>query len=750
MREANCRSYGLHLFMAKPESRLVRAIVPALLLLVVAAVGIAVLINSSGGSRAPAQPAQTTPAPTPPVAAPAQTEAAQAVQPTLAETQPEVQPPAPSPTGTASTLSGLHAVVVSPQAMGGLGDDDPSSVYWMRVEFSEIGAGIRSISLTHHYDTIRKVNKVHVQRERVHAGTGIGVTPLALLGVFVDGQYVSLAGTSLAPVWRRTGPGAFEAVIADDQQQPVVRIERTYDLAPGSHDLRVSQRAHNLTDRPVRIRWRQFGPVEFEPEPATYGGDMRRVRFGYLLKPNLDPTRQTVLASDFLWRRDASQVLGPKSNGMYQQVHQIWPNRRSQDQQYDLAWIGVTNRYFSAVIHPSPDLTQPLPDKVLRLGEVVDRVLLDPADLHSTMVLRLTSVETVALSGGVAAADFGLYGGPQSKRVMQREDASAASLTAVGLGGIVVHNFGGMCAGCTFQWLTAPLLWLLHLLHDYILFDWALAIIFLVVIVRSILHPVTRWSQIRLQRFGKQMQELAPKQKKLQEKYGNDRKKMQEEMTKLWREEGVNPMGMVGCLPLLLQSPIWIALYAMLFFAVELRHQAAFFGVFQAITGGQWSFLGDLGSPDRAIYFGRAIFSIPLMGEISSINLLPVILGVVFFAHQKYLSPPTTVALTPEQQQQQKIMKVMMVVLFPIIMYNAPCGLAIYFIANSTIAIFENRWIRAHIDKYDLLNPKKKGPRKQGFIEHLREVAEQRQKAAAKARETRRGPSPQPRKFKER
>ena len=727
--------------MVTPNTRILRIIVPVLLLLLVVSVGVAVLINSS--------PGRTRPTPQQPAVQPATP-----AQPTAQEAPPTTSPAPTTPPGTAqppatTPPTGLRARTVAPGPMGSLGDDSPTSPYWIRAEFSEIGAGIRSISLTHHYETIRRQSHVFVQRERVDPATGVGVTPFALLGVSIDGAYVSLAGTTLAPVWRPTAPGLFEAVIVDADDQPVVRIEREYHLPHASHQMTVSQRAHNLTHRPLRIRWRQFGPVEFEPGPITYGGELRRFRFGYLVAPNVDPTRQTVLATDFLWNRSAGQVLGPKNAGTLAQVHPVWPNRRSQDQRYELVWAGVTERYFGATIHPTPNLAMPQPDKVLHLGQTVERILLNPLDRDSTIVLRLTSDEATAAPGESASMDFGLYGGPLSKRLMHRDDAASAALAAVNLGGIVVHNFGGMCAACTFQWLTVPLLALLHVLHDYIFFDWAISIIFLVVIVRSILHPVTRWSQIRLQRFGKQMQELAPKQKKLQEKYGGDRKKMQEEMTKLWREEGINPMGMVGCLPLFLQSPVWIALYAMLFFAVELRHEAAFFGVFQAVTGGAWTFLGDLGSPDKAIDFGRAIFSIPMMGDISSFNLLPLILGVVFFAHQKFLSPPTTVTMTPEQQQQQKIMKVMMVVLFPIIMYNAPCGLAIYFIANSTIAILENKWIRRHIDKHDLLNPKKRPPGKPGFAQRLRDIAEARQKAAARAKDARRGTPPQ-RKFKER
>jgi len=164
----------------------------------------------------------------------------------------------------------------------------------------------------------------------------------------------------------------------------------------------------------------------------------------------------------------------------------------------------------------------------------------------------------------------------------------------------------------------------------------------------------------------------------------------------------VNYAGMLGCLPMFLQMPIWVALYAMLYFSFDLRHEAAFFGVFQTVSGGSWSFLADLSSADHFIDFGTVLFSLPLFGSVSGFNLLPILLGVVFFLQQKYLTPPPSPNMTPEQLQQQKIMKVMMVVMFPVLMYNAPSGLSLYFITNSTLGILESRYIRSHVDKEDL------------------------------------------------
>jgi YidC/Oxa1 family membrane protein insertase len=269
----------------------------------------------------------------------------------------------------------------------------------------------------------------------------------------------------------------------------------------------------------------------------------------------------------------------------------------------------------------------------------------------------------------------------------------------------------------------------------------------LVVIVRTILHPVTKWSQIRMARFGKQMSGIAPKQKELQEKYKDDAKRLQAETARLWREEGISPTGMLGCIPMFLQMPVWIALYATLFFAVELRHQPAFYGVVQAILpqgSTFWRFLGDLSEPDRLIYFGK-YFDIPLisglLGPIHSINVLPLVLGVVFFIQQKYLTPPMATQMTPEQELQQKMMKWMMVVLFPLFMYNAPSGLAIYFIANSTLGILESKWIRHQMDSKGLLDldkmkaerAAKRKPGQEGFLERMQRIAEDQQKNRTKS-----------------
>jgi YidC/Oxa1 family membrane protein insertase len=359
--------------------------------------------------------------------------------------------------------------------------------------------------------------------------------------------------------------------------------------------------------------------------------------------------------------------------------------------------------------------------------------------------LRFTSPALTLAPGGSADLSMQVYAGPMSREAIAADPAAAR----VGLDALLYYSLGGPCAFCTFQTLAQFLRSFLGALQGYVTHDWALAVMLLVVCVRTILHPVTRWSQTSLYRFSKQMSRVAPKQKAIQEKYKNDPQRLREELMRLNREEGVSYAGALGCVPMFLQTPVWIALYAMIFFTFALRHEAAFFGLFQHLTGGKWAFLSDLAEPDNFVNFHDAFggpadgYYVPLlssmMGPIQGINIIPLILGVVFYIQQKYLTPPPTTTLTPEQEQQQKIMKVVSVVMFPLFMYNAPAALSLYFMTNSTLGILESKWIRHHAEEADKrreaenavrarsvgtsMLDRKGQPKKEGFLDKLQRMA---------------------------
>jgi YidC/Oxa1 family membrane protein insertase len=149
-------------------------------------------------------------------------------------------------------------------------------------------------------------------------------------------------------------------------------------------------------------------------------------------------------------------------------------------------------------------------------------------------------------------------------------------------------------------------------------------------------------------------------------------------------------------LPMFLQMPIWIALYAVLFFAFELRQEWAFYGFFQSFDG--WAFMGDLSAPDNFIKFPGEPYDLWFF-QFSGINLLPLLMGLVFFFQQKYMTPPPSASMTEDQLRQQKMMKMMMLILFPIMLYGAPSGLTLYILTSSIIGTLESRYIRGHIKK---------------------------------------------------
>ncbi|MBX3380814.1 MAG: YidC/Oxa1 family insertase periplasmic-domain containing protein [Phycisphaeraceae bacterium] len=695
-------------------------------------------------------PATTPASSSPPTAAPATT--APSSLPTSPPTSPTTSPTTSPPTAASSIdFASLHARVwpVDPQATS-----TQLTGTHLLARFSAVGAGISSLQSADHFETIKRERPVDLQAEYTSpvfgpdgnplaTAAGIPLTtivaPLAALGVQIGEHFINLSVDAAGSLWKFTPPSTFTAEVADASDKTVLRISRTFSLVPGTHNLVLSQRVDNLTDAPITLRFYQIGPVDMPADAATYVGEKRRLRFGYLLSPAYDPTQSFVQSRDYVLEHAA--VLGTKlANGHYEESITEWPNALSKEKQFTLSWIGLTNRYFGVALHtpitPGATGAQLIGEKPLKSVQQVDRLVLErplvnghPNDL---VALRLTSPELTIAPGGTTDLSLSLYAGALIRSEIAKDPAGKA----LALDGLVLYSMPGPCAFCTFNFLTSFLLWLLTFLHG-IVGDWALSIILLVVVVRTILHPVTKWSQVRMQRFGKQMQEMGPKQTKLKEKYGNDPKVLQAETAKLWREEGINPLGMLGCLPMFLQTPIWLALYATLFFAAQLRHQPAFYGIFQKL--GHPTFLADLSVSDNFWVFSQTGIHIPLLGAIlgpvTSINILPLILSVVFYLHQKYLTPPTTTQLTPEQQTQQNMIKWISLIMFPVMMYNAPAGLTIYFVANSALGIFEHKRIRAHINKHDLLNldkiKAKKGAQKPGgFFSRMQELVEQQRKNA--------------------
>ena len=635
-------------------------------------------------------------------------------------------------TGTATTppaagtlTARIPAGLAAPASAGTLGSLDPAKAPYL-VEFAPTGAGISRIVFADFWKTV----DASIAAKRSRAANDPALMPadseryvltesrrlqqfdvpaLAVRAVEVDGAIVSL----FSGVWASDAsrPGVFQTEVVDAAGAPVLRLTRVYTglgVDPANpYLLGVVDTIENLDGKPHAVRLVQYGPGDSARDPNTLT-EARRYHFGYLYPPERDPSQSFVTANGQMYER------GDVLKRIAANDLTLWPNPASTEGRFGLVWYGITDRYFSFTVHSnaadSKLLSSVAEVRVISNGEP------SPGDVvFATLWSPSVTIEPASRT----SLSMGVYAGPLDPKVLE----GVQPYESLGMGDLIVYLMAGCCSWCTFSWLADFLLWFLTFIHDYLVFDWGLAIIALVVVVRLILHPVQKKSQISMQRFSRAMTAMKPELDALQKKFKDDPSRMQQEQMRLFREKGVSPAGCVGgLLPTFAQMPIWMALYAVLYFAFPLRHQAPFFGLFQGF--GDWSFLADLSAQDNFIKFAAPLDL--YVFSLSSINLLPILMGIVFWFQQQYMAPPTP-NMSEEQVAQQKMMKWMMVLMFPIMMYVVPSGLTLYILTSTCIGIVEGRIIKKQVDAMDLtVKPSQK--KKKDFLGRMYEQALERAK----------------------
>ncbi|MDR1776703.1 MAG: membrane protein insertase YidC [Desulfovibrio sp.] len=205
-----------------------------------------------------------------------------------------------------------------------------------------------------------------------------------------------------------------------------------------------------------------------------------------------------------------------------------------------------------------------------------------------------------------------------------------------------------------FSLIAKGLLWLLQIFYSWV-HNWGVAIIFLTLIIKAVFWPLTAKSYSSMEK----MKKLQPMMNTLKEKYKDDKERMNKEVMALYKTYGVNPAS--GCVPILIQLPVFFGLYQALLTAIELRH--APFIVHLPFTDIVW--LADLSAKDP--YY-----------------ITPVIMGVTMFLQQK-MSPP------PADPMQQKIM-MFLPLIFTVLFLSFPSGLVIYWLVNNILSIAQ-QWM---------------------------------------------------------
>ncbi|MGM0418786.1 MAG: membrane protein insertase YidC [Thermodesulfobacteriota bacterium] len=217
--------------------------------------------------------------------------------------------------------------------------------------------------------------------------------------------------------------------------------------------------------------------------------------------------------------------------------------------------------------------------------------------------------------------------------------------------------------------ISKPCLWVLNFIYKFIP-NYGVSIILLTLLVKLVFWPLGTKSAKSMD----QMKKIQPLMKEIREKYKNDKQKMNQEVMNLYKTYKVNPLS--GCLPILVQIPIFFGLYRMLFSAIELRHAPFML----------W--IQDLSAPDRLFDLN---FAIPFMKEPYGIPLLTIIMGASMFLQQKM----TPAAGDPTQAKMMMFMPVLITVIF----INLPAGLVLYMLVNNIFSMAQQYYVTHSLSK---------------------------------------------------
>lgn len=288
-------------------------------------------------------------------------------------------------------------------------------------------------------------------------------------------------------------------------------------------------------------------------------------------------------------------------------------------------FLGLRDKYFCAIIEPSSNGYAAFINKVApKISEIgLTKALFVPP--HQQLTER-----------------FRIYLGPQELTLINAVNPQWAGLVHYG----------------TFDIISQILLQVLQAIFK-ITHNWGWAIVLLSLAIYLVLFPLT----LKQMRSMKEMQALQPRIAELRELYKDNPQKLNKEILELYREHKVNPFG--GCLPLILQIPVFFALYQALMRSVALK-------------GAHFLWIKDLSEPDKLVVLKTTI---PILG--SEINLLPILMMIGMFIQQKL----SLASNSGGSAQQQKIMLIVFPVLFGVIFYHMPAGLVLYWFINSTLML---------------------------------------------------------------
>ncbi len=427
---------------------------------------------------------------------------------------------------------------------------------------------------------------------------------------------------------------AFEVVAATDNAVAYRKtldnglvIDRKLTLGAG-YQVQIEDRIQNSSAAPVALRNYGLQAGFMENLPGEAAGQ-----------------QGPLLGVDTLTGSEAVQYWGPK----FEKWFPVGGDGKSValpgsgEEPIPVDWAAVKNKYFTQVLAPAEGAErcfvnaargQPVqttfmlffPRTTVPIGRVAARVEMPDYDLAP---------------GQALAQNATFYLGPKVYAELKANGPHQEDILQLGFWRVI-----GI-------WILKIMVWI----HDHVWpFNYGVAIILLTFLIRIVFWPLNHKSMAST----RHMQEIQPLITAVREKYKDSPQKQQQEMMALYKEHKINPMG--GCLPMLIQIPVFFALFVVLRGAIELRFSS-------------FLWIADLSTPENLF---KNVLPFP-------INILPLFMGVTMWVQQK---------MTPTSDPQQQKMMMMMPVLFTFMFYSFPSGLSLYWSVNQVMMIFQLAWMK--------------------------------------------------------
>jgi YidC/Oxa1 family membrane protein insertase len=430
-----------------------------------------------------------------------------------------------------------------------------------------------------------------------------------------------------------------------------LRVVKTYRLVPipteeqdnpdyGAYNLAMEVKIENVGKKSHRVAYQLDGPTGLPIEGWWYAN-----KVGYCWGAGL---------RDVIVRRNGqTPVMVSCSNIGKDDLEAAWDEE-------SISYIGVDAQYFSAVLLPLKENPEDIwfsKSMPLRVGPTRKKL-----ERLTNVTCRLRSVAMKLEPGEEGRSHgFNVFAGPKREAILANYE----------LTDLIYYGW--------FDVVARPLVWILHAFYK-IVCNYGLAILLLTVLVRGLMHPMSRKQALGAQK----MAELQPEIKRIQEKYKKDMEARTKAQQELFKKHNYNPLS--GCLVMFVQLPIFIGLYRGLMVDVELR------GSPLLSSGIRWC--SNLAAPDMLynwygwmpdwITYGLGAFKLG-----PYFNLLPIATVILFLLQQKMFMPPPA---DEQQAMQQNIMKYMMLFM-GVLFFKVASGLCIYFIASSLWGLAEKQFL---------------------------------------------------------